>query len=100
MGKGLFDFGDKDGKAKNALLQHCAGVTANGNNIYIADTYNGKIKALNKKTNTVTTLVSGLDEPNGILVLGNDLWITDTNNNQVIKYDVINKTKQVVNVRM
>ncbi|MDQ2864512.1 MAG: redoxin family protein, partial [Bacteroidota bacterium] len=36
VGKGLFDFGDRDGKAKNALLQHCAGLTANGDAIYIA----------------------------------------------------------------
>jgi YVTN family beta-propeller protein len=100
VGKGLFDFGDKDGKAKNALLQHCAGLTASGGNVYIADTYNGKVKVLDQKTNTVTTLVNGLDEPNGILVLGNELWITDTNNNQIIKYNLIKRTKQIVNVRM
>ena len=81
----MFKFGDQDGSAKDALLQHCAGLLENNNKLYLADTYNGKIKVFDEKLNTVTTLVSGLNEPNGLLVINNILWITDTNNNQIIK---------------
>ncbi|HPN38446.1 MAG TPA: thioredoxin-like domain-containing protein, partial [Melioribacteraceae bacterium] len=38
VGKGLFDFGDKDGNTKNALLQHPIGLIYNQNKIYVADT--------------------------------------------------------------
>src|SRR6185436_15817999 len=44
IGKGLFKFGDEDGEAKNVLLQHCVGLTESNGNVYIADTYNGKVK--------------------------------------------------------
>src|SRR5690606_9208323 len=46
LGRGLFDFGDVDGPVDDALLQHCVGLEIIDSNIYIADTYNGKIKVL------------------------------------------------------
>jgi DNA-binding beta-propeller fold protein YncE len=96
IGKGLFKFGDEDGNIQNALLQHCVGLTENEGKIYIADTYNGKIKLFNRRTNTVTTLVAQLSEPNDVLAFGNELWITDTNNNQLIKFNLASKTKEVI----
>jgi DNA-binding beta-propeller fold protein YncE len=81
------------------LLQHCVGLTENRGIIYIADTYNGKIKVFNTRTNTVTTLVTELNEPNDVLIMGNELWITDTNNNQLIQYNLVTKIKKVVNTR-
>ncbi|HEY2723024.1 MAG TPA: hypothetical protein VGI82_14930 [Chitinophagaceae bacterium] len=38
-------------------------------NVCIADTYNGKIKLYNTKNNTITTIISGLNEPNGMIVI-------------------------------
>ena len=99
LGKGLFKFGDEDGDTKNVLLQHCVGITEDGGNIYIADTYNGKVKLLNPKTKMVTTLVADLNEPNDVLIIGRELWITDTNNDQIIKFDLVSKVKEVVNVK-
>jgi DNA-binding beta-propeller fold protein YncE len=99
IGKGLFKFGDEDGDTKNVLLQHCVGLTAGNDNIYIADTYNGKVKVLNTKTNIVSTLVTDLNEPNDVLIVGHELWITDTNNDQIIKFNLISKVKEIVKVR-
>jgi DNA-binding beta-propeller fold protein YncE len=99
LGKGLFKFGDEDGDTKNVLLQHCVGVTEGSGNIYIADTYNGKVKVLNTKTNMVSTLVADLNEPNDVLIMGRELWITDTNNDQIIKFDLVNKVKETIKVR-
>ena len=45
----LFNFGDEDGDASNVLLQHCVALTEDHGNIYIADTYNGKVKVLIQK---------------------------------------------------
>ena len=99
IGKGLFKFGDEDGDTKNVLLQHCVGLTANNGNIYIADTYNGKVKVLDTKRNNVSTLVMDLNEPNDVLVIGHELWITDTNNDQIIKFNLVSKLKEVVKIK-
>jgi DNA-binding beta-propeller fold protein YncE len=99
VGKGLFKFGDEDGDIKNVLLQHCVGLTEDNGNIYIADSYNGKVKVLKTKSNTVSTLVTDLNEPNDVLIAGNELWITDTNNDRVIKFNLVRKVKEVVNIR-
>ncbi len=42
----LFTFGDRDGPAGQALLQHPIGVAYFDGAIYIADTYNDKVKRL------------------------------------------------------
>src|SRR5699024_6879827 len=45
IGEGLFEFGDQDGiGAPNVRLQHPLGVCWHDGTIYVADTYNHKIK--------------------------------------------------------
>src|SRR5207248_2392685 len=46
----LFTFGDVDGKGKAVRLQHCLGVAYNAGKIYIADSYNHKVKLLDPKS--------------------------------------------------
>jgi sugar lactone lactonase YvrE len=57
VGSGLFDFGDKDGPALQAKLEHCLGVAYHAGAIYIADTYNNKIKRLDLSTKQVSTVL-------------------------------------------
>ncbi|HHJ19931.1 MAG TPA: redoxin domain-containing protein, partial [Gammaproteobacteria bacterium] len=58
VGTGLFDFGDQDGAFKQARLQHVLGVAAlNHKKIYIADTYNHKLKLLDLERRQVKTVV-------------------------------------------
>ena len=99
LGKGLFDFGDKDGDTGTALLQHAVGITNRDGKLYIADTYNGKIKIFDLANDRVTTLASGLNEPNGLLFAGNNLWITDTNNHQLVRINPVTNEKKVVVVK-
>ncbi|MFN6944690.1 MAG: thioredoxin-like domain-containing protein [Cytophagaceae bacterium] len=88
VGKGLFDFGDEDGQANKALLQHCEGIEARGNKIYIADTYNGKIKVLDLEVMEIQTLVEGLNEPQDVAIWKNLLYITDSNNHRIMVYNL------------
>jgi hypothetical protein len=102
-GTGLFDFGDRDGPLRKAELQHVLGVAAlNKNNIYIADTYNHKLKLADlRKGKMITTVGTGkpgksdgvalaakLNEPGGIAALGDTILIADTNNNRIMQYDL------------
>jgi DNA-binding beta-propeller fold protein YncE len=98
FGRGLFVFGDKDGDLDEALLQHDVGVAHHEGKLYVADTYNGKVKVLDLQRKKLTTFVAGLSEPNGILFLGNEMWVSDTNNNQLVKIDLTTNEKKTITV--
>ena len=105
VGKGLFDFGDVDGNREEARLQHPLGVSGYNGLIYVADTYNHKIKALNPADNTSRTFsgnghagyVDGKDpqfyEPGGLSFANNKLYVADTNNHAIRVIDM--KTREV-----
>ncbi len=97
VGSGLFVFGDVDGDAKQARLQHCLGVTGWHDTLLVADTYNHKIKSVDPGSGHVTTLYGtgqpattgsdgalGLFEPGGLHADGDDLFIADTNNHRIV----------------
>ncbi|HFD87961.1 MAG TPA: thiol-disulfide isomerase, partial [Gammaproteobacteria bacterium] len=107
VGKGLFDFGDRDGVFDKARLQHVLGIAALKNGtVYVADTYNHKLKKLDLKTNRVSTvagtgkpgkgegkpLQAELNEPGGLAILDNTVLIADTNNNRIMRFDPVSDT--------
>ncbi|WP_018476143.1 thioredoxin-like domain-containing protein [Pontibacter roseus] len=100
LGRGLFDFGDVDGDADDALLQHCVGLTIIDSDVYIADTYNGKVKVLDMERRRVRTLTDGLSEPNDVHFLNGQLWVTSTNSHQLFKVDLHSGEKQEVVVKL
>uniref|UniRef100_A0A0E0GLH4 Thioredoxin domain-containing protein n=1 Tax=Oryza nivara TaxID=4536 RepID=A0A0E0GLH4_ORYNI len=96
----LFRFGDHDGTGSDVLLQHPLGVVyASDNQIYVADSYNHKIKRLDPVTRKVTTIAgtgragykdgpalsAQLSEPAGLVEVGDDT------NNSTIRYIVLNE---------
>lgn len=112
VGRGLFVFGDRDGPGRvadpnqrmttEALLQHCVGVAYHQGKVYVADTYNSKIKTIDLSTGAVTTFIGGptppggepvLNEPTGLSIAGDTMYVADTNAHRI---RVINlKTKQI-----
>ncbi|EDW64522.1 NHL repeat-containing protein 2 [Drosophila virilis] len=102
----LFAFGDEDGKLYNAKLQHPLGVAFNqiDRKLYVADTYNHKIKVIDTDTNIISTLVIknkddsilAFREPSGICVdaEGNRLLVADTNNHTIHIIDLATHTAQ------
>ncbi|XP_077992796.1 NHL repeat-containing protein 2-like [Glandiceps talaboti] len=108
----LFAFGDVDGKGMEAKLQHPLDVAWNkyDEKVYVADSYNHKIKVIDPVKRTCTTLLGsgnvGLrdgDEPDGvefnepgglcISQCGKTLYVADTNNHCIRLVDM--ETKQV-----
>lgn len=98
-GQSLFAFGDNDGRADTARLQHCLGVALGGGKVYIADTYNNKIKVCDLANLDTTTLAGStragasdnpplFDEPGGLSLAGKDLYVADTNNHAIRVVDV------------
>ncbi|CAL8110199.1 unnamed protein product [Orchesella dallaii] len=84
----LFAFGDVDGKGVTAKLQHPMGVCCgtNASEIFIADTYNHKIKRIDTNAKDCHAIISsGLNEPSGICLDSNSnlLYVADTNNHAI-----------------
>jgi DNA-binding beta-propeller fold protein YncE len=99
----LFMFGDVDGKGKAAKLQHCLDVVYHDGKLYVADTYNHKIKVIDLKTEECKTLAGtgkpGRDdaangvsatffEPTGLAFAGGKLYVADTNNHLIRVIDL------------
>lgn len=78
----LFAFGDVEGKARDARLQHPLDVILHGALVLIADTYNHGLKLFDLGTKLCRRLDIGpcrLNEPNGLAVSSRHLWLADTN---------------------
>jgi DNA-binding beta-propeller fold protein YncE len=98
----LFGWGDRDGEGFDVLLQHCLGVEYHQGWLWVADTYNHKVKRINLKTDYCETVAGGnqagqLDgqgtqslffEPSGVSAAINSLYIADTNNHQIRRLDL------------
>jgi thiol-disulfide isomerase/thioredoxin len=93
-GEGLFKFGDVDGTGAEVRLQHCLGVAFGDGKLYIADTYNNKIKVCDPKAWTVKTFAGDgkpgkaddpprFYQPGGLSVAGTSLYVADTNNHAI-----------------
>jgi thiol-disulfide isomerase/thioredoxin len=112
VGRGLFVFGDRDGPARvsdpaqrmttEALLQHDVGVAYHDGKVYVADTYNSKIKTIDLSTGLVSTFIGGparegeervLNEPTGLTFADDTLYVADTNAHRIRVVDL--KTKAV-----
>ena len=98
VGEGLFDFGDLDGIGPaNVRLQHPLGVTWHNGVVYVADTYNHKIKRLDPASGECRTWVGSgavghtdgegsqaqFAEPSDISVANGHAYVVDTNNHAV-----------------
>ena len=95
-GGDLFDFGDADGKGDEVRFQHPLGLAVHDGIVYIADTYNHKIKTLDPRSRKVTTFVSGLQEPGGISIADGRLYVADTNAHEIKTVDL--RTRRVASL--
>ena len=110
VGGDLFEFGDVDGTGDDVRLQHPLGLLANGDKLFVADTYNHKIKELDPKHERVTSLFGtgkpgqadgaapSFYEPGGLAQANGKLYVADTNNHAIRVVDL--KTKQVSTLRI
>ncbi|BCW56441.1 hypothetical protein StoSoilB19_38150 [Arthrobacter sp. StoSoilB19] len=103
VGKGLFDFGFRDGPAADARLQHPLGVTVlPDGSVAIADTYNGAVRRYDPASGTVSTLARGLAEPSDVIVdhthsAGSEplLVVVEANKHQIVYVPIPKEAQQV-----
>jgi thiol-disulfide isomerase/thioredoxin len=102
VGEGLFEFGDTDGEGDKVRLQHALGVAWHDGLLYVADTYNSKLKVLDPEKRSCTTFLGGdgdgwlagplFSEPGGLSFAGDRLYIADTNAHRIRVVDIKKKT--------
>lgn len=97
IGKGLFDFGNKNGNKNQALMQHPLGLTADDTGIYVVDSFNHAIKKYDVASGEIRNIIGGIkgeslggnantkfDEPEGIVSVFDRFYLVDSNNNRIV----------------
>ncbi|MDP4175856.1 MAG: thioredoxin-like domain-containing protein [Bacteroidota bacterium] len=104
IGHGLFEFGDIDGDAEDARFQHPLGIVYVDKKLYLADTYNNKIKVVDPLRRISRTFAGSgkvgmqdgaprdatFNEPGGISYAKGKLYLADTNNHLIRVVDINN----------
>jgi thiol-disulfide isomerase/thioredoxin/sugar lactone lactonase YvrE len=97
VGEGLFEFGDVDGVGSKVRLQHALGVAHHKGKLYVADTYNSKIRVIDPGKSSCMTLKLKapdgekgplLNEPGGLSFAGDKIYVADTNNHRIRVIDL------------
>ncbi len=107
QGQSLFAFGDIDATGSEARFQHPLGIAVAGTTLFVADSYNHKIRQVNLSSGAVTTWLgngkpgNGLDqlsEPGGLSIVGDTLFVADTNNHRILSVAVGSKVGKVIEI--
>jgi len=116
----VFGFGDRDGAGAAAALQHPLGVAAGDRVLYVADTFNHKIRSVDPATGSCRTLFGGgspeIDpaaapgseltpaapgvpafcEPEGLAWRDGELLVADTGNHRVLAVRIRDGARRVL----
>jgi thiol-disulfide isomerase/thioredoxin/sugar lactone lactonase YvrE len=107
VGEGLFEFGDEDGVGSKVRLQHALGVVFHRGKLYVADTYNSKIKVIDPDRRSCTTFLGErggwlneplFNEPGGLSIAADKMYVADTNGHRIRVVDL--KTKAVTTLKL
>jgi DNA-binding beta-propeller fold protein YncE len=103
----LFGFGDRDGVGDAVLLQHPIGVAAGDGVLWVADSFNHKVKRVDPTTGECRSAFGGLErvpvtgepgfwEPEGLAYADGTLYVADTNNHRIVAVDVASGERRVL----
>ena len=99
QGRSLFEFGDIDGVGDEARLQHPLGLAYREGKLYVADSYNHKIKVVDLAQKSSKTFLGNgktapqddppqFHEPAGLAFGESVLYVADTNNHRIRVVDL------------
>ena len=108
-GQSLFAFGDKDGTGDEARFQHPLGIAWHDGLLYVADSYNHKVKTIQPDTGEVRTLYGNgqpgkgvkplqFSEPAGLAIANGQLYVADTNNHQIKQINLATGEARVLEI--
>lgn len=103
----LFAYGDVDGAGYNVRLQHPLGVATSPNtmSLYVADSYNHKIKVIDPSSNECSTFYPTqnnvkihISEPGGLCLTrdGKIMYVASTNSHKIISINMQTKAANII----
>ena len=108
-GQSLFAFGDADGVGKDARFQHPLGIAIAQDRLFVADSYNHKLRQIELQSGAVSTFTGTgaagdaieplqLSEPGGLAIAGDTLFVADTNNHRVVSINLPSRAATILPV--
>jgi sugar lactone lactonase YvrE len=92
VGHGLYEFGERDGRRRDARLQMPLGLALDpvAPVLWVADSYNGGLRKLRLGGGEMSThnLSHPLNQPAALAIGGNALWIADAGAHEVMRQDM------------
>jgi 6-phosphogluconolactonase (cycloisomerase 2 family) len=90
IGHGLYQYGKEDGLRKSAALQHPTAIAVDEKRgvVWVADSYNRKIRSFNINSSTLSTVpvTQPLQNPCALAIDDESLWIADSASSQIHRY--------------
>jgi DNA-binding beta-propeller fold protein YncE len=107
VGAGLFEFGDKEGNGPaerfQVRLQHPLDVVFHNGMLYVADTYNNKIKLIDPTQGSCSTFAGTtpgeFDEPGGLSIAGGKMYVADTSAHRIRVVDMQTKAVSTLEIQ-
>lgn len=94
---GQGSFGDEDSTGAASRFGHPSDVTVDDSgNVFIVDSANGKIKKFNTNSGRVSTIVDGLERPEGIFLRNDTLYFTDSDAGKLLSANKNGGNLQVI----
>ena len=108
-GRSLFEFADIDAKGAEARFQHPLGIVYHNGLLYVADSYNHKLKTVDPKTGLAKSWIGTgkagkeleppqFSEPAGLTIAKGKIYVADTNNHRILTADL--KTGKVTELKL
>lgn len=102
VGLGLSEYGDREGIGREARLQYPLSITVDRQRelLWVADSYNDKLKMIAFKDNRVRDfpLDHPLQEPGGLSLYGDTLFVANTNAHEILRVDLPSRRVQVLDI--
>jgi thiol-disulfide isomerase/thioredoxin len=112
-GGDLFEFGDVDGIGDAVRMQHPLGVAWAAGRLFVADTYNHRIKALDPASRRVAAFAgngrpgssdgsgtaASFYEPGGLAATTDALFVADTNNHAIRRIGLADRQVTTISIR-
>lgn len=113
-GGDLFEFGDQDGRGDKARFQHPLGIVAARGVLFVADTYNHRIRTVDPVTGNVRTFAgtgeegardgaaagASFHEPGGLSATTDALYVADTNNHVIRRVALTGGRVETLSLRL
>ncbi len=110
IGKGIREFGNKNGSKSEALMQNPGGVFVTNSAIYIADSYNHLVRKYDNDSKNISNYsgngvksddigdITSYSEVSDLTLVKDNFYIVDSHNNRIIVKNTVNSKTSILDI--